>query len=222
MDKQQIDTTIANFDAIMKKHFPADFGYRYLQFEKSTFSNRIVISFAPSFQVINKVKGQYPHRVSLWLNTDTLEFETINLGGMGECSLTLTTQTNYSTDSYHVPFRKPKKSLINIYNAFDKFCERYVEGLKFCLPTLAYKEMLSPAANKMLGLPLYTIEPHSENENILKSSDDNMLTFVALCIGQALEYKVYSLVYRCDWSLTVRQYIQLWYKTAEENKNSVG
>lgn len=222
MTEQQIAETIAQFKQILAKHMPVDFGYQHISFEKSTFSNRIVISFAPSFQVINKVKGQYPHRVSLWLNTDTLEFETINLGGMGERSLTLTTQTNFSTDSYHVPFRKPKKSLINIYNAFDKFCERYVEGLKFCLPTLAYKNMLSPVANKILGLPLYTIEPYSENKNILQSSDDTMLTFVALCIGQTLEFKTYFVIYTCELSLKVREYIKLFYQTQEENKNSVG
>lgn len=221
MTQQEIDLALTNFRSILANHMPIDFGYQHISFEKSTFSNRIVISFAPSFQMINKVKGQYPHRVSLWLNTDTLEFETINLGGMGERSLTLTTQTNYSTDFYHIPFRKPKKNLINIYIAFDKFCERYVEGLKFYLPTLAYKRMLSPAANKMLGLPLYTIEPYSESENVLKSSDDNMLAFVAMCIGQVQEYKVYSLVYRCDLAITVRQYIELWYQTEAENKNSV-
>jgi len=118
----QINETIAQFKKILAQHMPTDFGFQQVYFQKSGFGGgHIYISFAPSFQTIGVVKGQYPHRVSFWLNVNTLEFDTINLGSMGERSLQLTTQTGYVTDYHHVPFRKPKKSLINIYNAFDKF-----------------------------------------------------------------------------------------------------
>ena len=214
MNDHDIDLVMTNFRSIMANHMPEGFGYQNVWQGKVLGGAKVYISFAPSYQVIGKIQGQYPHRVSLWFDPVTLEFDTVNIGGMGERSLKLTTTTNFVTDTYAVAFRKPKKAMLNIYNAFDKFCERYVEGLKFFLPTLAYKNMLSPVANKVLGLPLYTIEKDLDIA-VIKSSDNNMLTFVAIALNLPQETKYILRITTKDLD-KAKQFVELWYETEAE------
>lgn len=217
-DSEFVQKVLRDFDQIVSKHIPTDFGHKKIYFSAGAFNNYIVVTFAPSSIAINNVKNQYPHKVALWLNLFTLELATINLGGMGERTIYLTPNAgvNLAYESVTIPFRKPSKAALpEIYKTLDKFCARYVQALKDNVDRLAHKDLLSPVANSMLGLPHYTFVTEDET-TIIKSTNSELLNFVGIAMISDFGSVKYSLRIPTSWLSVAQKYIELWYDTSAQ------
>lgn len=215
-DNELTQKILTDFKRIVEKYIPAEFGYVRVAFDKAVFTNHIIVTFAPSNIAINNVKNQFAHKVALWLNLHDLTFEPVNLGVMGAQTIQLTPSAGsyMAYESVKIPFRKPKAALPEIYKALERFCERYVTALKDNLDRLAHKDLLSPVANQMLGLPEYTIEKDLEIA-VIKSSNNDMLTFVSIALDIPHETKRILRVATKDLD-KAKQFVELWYDTEAE------
>jgi len=219
-DNELTQTILAKFKEIVGNHIPSDFGYVQIAFNKAIFTNYIIVTFAPSNIAINNVKNQFTQKVALWLNLHDLTLEPVNLGGMGAQTLHLipTTGKNLVYESVKIPFRKPKAALPEIYAALDRFCARYVQALKDNVERLPHKDLLSPAANKMLGLPEYTFVTDKVNPDttIIKSTNSQLLNFVGIAMISDFGSVKYALSIPTSFVATAQNYIDLWYETSKE------
>lgn len=222
-DNELTQKILTDFKRIVEKHIPADFGYVRVAFDKAVFTNHVIVTFAPSNIAINNVKNQFTQKVALWLNLHDLTLAPVNLGGMGAQTIHLTPSAgkNLVYESIKIPFRKPKAALPEIYAALDRFCARYVQALKDNVERLPHKELLSPAANKMLGLPIYTMEEdkNQPDTTIIKSTQSELLNFVGIAMFSNFTSVKYALPIPTSFVPTALKYIELWLQTEAESKN---
>lgn len=89
--------------------------------------NYISIKIAASADEINRVKGQFPGVVSLWLDCKTLELRPQVFGGNGGQHIFVKPPagSHLAQESIKIPFRTPKKELKNVLAAIERFATRW-------------------------------------------------------------------------------------------------
>jgi hypothetical protein len=96
----------------------------------------IKISISATSDEINRVKGQYPAHVSLYLLPDKMELTTQVFGGMGGGSIfrlpnkEIASERHLALKSIKIPFRRPSKNEKAVLAAIEKFAVNWREILK--------------------------------------------------------------------------------------------
>lgn len=87
----------------------------------------ISIKIAASADEINRVRGQFPGVVSLWLDFETLELRPQVFGGNGGQHIFVKPPagSHLAQESIKIPFRTPKKELKNVLAAIERFATRW-------------------------------------------------------------------------------------------------
>lgn len=133
---------------ILKENLPTS-AYKSVTERKDCFGGLYLrIEFAANDYAINRVKGQFPQKVSLNLDLADLELMPQVFGGMGGQSIyreidpTNPKEKFYACKGVRIPFRKPKKEEKFILNAITKFAQNWVKALKENKDVLTHQKLV--------------------------------------------------------------------------------
>jgi hypothetical protein len=150
----EVDALKSKVEAILKKNLP-DYFYFVKQYrEPISGDTAFAIVMAVSDYEINRVRGQYPQAVSLYLNTKTLELHPQVFGGNGGQSIYRKPNMNDPKEKYlamknvRVPFRTPPRNEESVLKAVDNFTKNYKKTLIENKDTLMYQDLVD--YNKIL------------------------------------------------------------------------
>lgn len=109
-------------------------------------TNYLRISIAASDYEINNVSGQYPARVQLSLDVDTLELKPSSWGGMGGQQFYRLPNKENPKERYNalaavrLPFRKPNANETAVLKAVEKFAQNWKKLLGENLEQMPHRE----------------------------------------------------------------------------------
>lgn len=108
----------------------------------------IAIKMAANNVEINRVDGQRPQAVSLWLKPEKWELHPQVFGGNGGQYIYLIPDKDHPREKYlamagyKIPFRTPKKDEASVMRAIQGFAEKYKDALKQNRNRLMYQDVV--------------------------------------------------------------------------------
>jgi len=138
----QIDICQVKIQAILESILPKSFNIQVKQYTWAIGKAPYIhILFSPNEYEINRVKGQYPQVVSLYLNVGDMELQVSHHGGLGGRNINVKpSSTIYYCENVKVPFRTPQKNEKNVMSAIEKFATNYLKIMKENKFRLMYTE----------------------------------------------------------------------------------
>jgi hypothetical protein len=149
-----VDHLKDEIEGILNKNIPNFYTFVKEYREPLSGDTAFAIIMAASDHEINRVRGQYPQAVSLYLNTKTLELHPQVFGGNGGQSIYRKPNMDDPREKYlamkneKVPFRTPPKNIESVLKAIDKFTINYKKTLIEHKDNLKYQDIVD--YNKIL------------------------------------------------------------------------
>lgn len=126
-NKPTIHKMKPQIEAILAATVPGAFSIVNQSRNSFSGTEEIKIGIAASNYEINRVKGQYPALVSLWLKLDTMELTVQTFGGMGGGCIYRRPNMEDAREKYlamkgvKIPFRKPQPNEKAVLAAVERF-----------------------------------------------------------------------------------------------------
>lgn len=145
--QQLITEAKERLTAALDNNLPAG-AWRSIELHNNSWGCGYKIAFAASEVDINRVAGQKPQIVSLYLDLEDMSLKVQSFGGNGgQCLYRKPDKTN-PKESYlamcriRVPFRTPKKDKFSVLKAVERFAQRWTQLLEENVEQLCYHDLV--------------------------------------------------------------------------------